>query len=466
MRQGSLTRKRAAFAVLAAAALLAAGCGRAGSSGSPTATDSPSAAVQTTPGSFGDLKHVCHPGGATGATDQGVTSSQITVGVLTDVGFTKDPQLLNLARVFTSWCNAAGGIDGRKLVADIHDTQLFNVVQATTKACAADFALAGGSAAFDGLAVKTRLSCLLPEFPAQTVMQQDQGAGLQIYPITYGYSYSPFVGYWSWLLKQAYPGSASSVGIFYGNASVAQISAEEAAEALKGEGATMTFNESFPPVGVPDWTPYAEAIKNKGVKGLVFYGEPQQLAALELTLTNIGYKLDWIDTDPNAYGSSFIQLAGKALSFQHNYANIDAVYPVEKAPDNPATQQVLSLYARYAPGQPVTLQALQGFSAWLIFAVSAEACGSDLTRKCLYEAALKQADWTGGGLTAPVDLARPDSPPDCFDVEEATPNGWQPASFGANRGPYRCGIPVYKYKGNYGQPVTLADVGKSLSDLK
>jgi ABC-type branched-subunit amino acid transport system substrate-binding protein len=466
MGHGSLTTNRAALAVLAAVALLAAGCGRAGSGSGSATTPSPSGAAQAAPGSFGDLKDVCHPGGATGATDQGVTSSQITVGVLSDVGFTKDPQLLDLARVFTSWCNAAGGIDGRKLVADIHDTQLFNVVQAMTKACAADFALAGGSAAFDGLAVKARLSCLLPEFPAQTVMQQNQGAGLQVYPITYGYSYSPFAGYFSWLLKQAYPGSASSVGIFYGNASVAQISAAEAAEALRGEGATMTFNESFPPVGVSDWTPYAEAIKNKGVRGLVFYGEPQQLAALELMLTNIGYKLDWIDTDPNAYGSVFIQLAGRALSFQHNYANIDAVYPTEMAADNPATQQVLSLYQKYAPGRPVMLQALQGFSAWLVFAVSAEACGSDLTRKCLYEAALRQTGWTGGGLTASVDLARPDSPPTCFDAEEATPNGWRPASFGANHGPYRCGIPVYKYKVNYGQPVTLADVGKSLSDLK
>jgi hypothetical protein len=37
--------------------------------------------------------------------------------------------------VFTSWCNAAGGIDGRQLVADVHQTDLMAVVAAMTSAC-------------------------------------------------------------------------------------------------------------------------------------------------------------------------------------------------------------------------------------------------------------------------------------------------------------------------------------------
>ena len=106
-------------------------------------------------------------------------SEQIKVGVMTDVGFTHDPQLVDTAKVFTDWCNAAGGINGRKLVADIHDTQLTQSVQAMTAACDADFVLTGGSAALDGLAVRSRLSCLLPDFPAQTVMPQNVGSDLQ-----------------------------------------------------------------------------------------------------------------------------------------------------------------------------------------------------------------------------------------------------------------------------------------------
>jgi ABC-type branched-subunit amino acid transport system substrate-binding protein len=382
------------------------------------------------------------------------------------VGFTHDPQLVNAAHVFTSWCNAAGGIDGRRIVADIHDTSLFAVVPAVTAACGSDFVMAGGSAALDGLGVRQRLQCLLPDFPAQADMTTNINSGLQVYPITYGHSFSAFAGYYNWLLRQAYPGSGSSVAVVYGDTAITQTASAQATETLKAEGASTVLQVAFPPTGVANWTPYAESIKNHGVKGLSFYGTPQELAGFELALTNIGYKLDWIDTDPDSYTQGFIQIAGKSLSFQRNYADIFALFPPEKASSNPSTAQVVSLFHQYAPGQPVTLQVLQAFSAWLIFAASAESCGADLTRKCVYQAALTQTAWTGGGLTAPVNLAQPDSPPTCMVVEQASPDGWQPAAFGPNDGAYRCGLTVYKFRGNYPQPVTLPDVGKSLSDLR
>ena len=101
-----------ALAAVAVTAVLAAGCSRAGttstqasssapaSSASSSATGSASQAASTGP-AFGTVTDACHGGSATGATDQGVTSSQIMAGVLTDVGFTKDPQLETTAKVFT-----------------------------------------------------------------------------------------------------------------------------------------------------------------------------------------------------------------------------------------------------------------------------------------------------------------------------------------------------------------------------
>ena len=37
-----------------------------------------------------------------------------------------------------------------------------------------------------------------------------------------------------------------------------------------------------------------------------------------------------------------------------------------------------------------------------------ETCGSDLTRSCVYNAAVKQTAWTGGGLTFDPELRRHD----------------------------------------------------------
>jgi len=466
-----------ALAAVAVTAVLAAGCSRAGTTSTQASSSPPASSSASSSGTgstsstasgpaFGTVTDACHGGSATGATDQGVTSSQILAGVLTDVGFTKDPQLETTAKVFTDWCNAAGGIDGRKVVADIHDTQMLDVVGAMAEACQSDFVLAGGSAALDGLAVTTRLKCLLPDFDAQVVMEQANGSSLQIYPITNGYSYSPYGGYYNWLINKKYPASKDAVGILSGASVITQVDSEILVDTAKAVGGKVVYNGTFPISGVTDWTPYAETLKNKGVKGFTFYGEPEQLAALEQAMDNIGYKPDWIDANTNSYGTDFISLLGKAASEQANYASLPAVYPIEKAADNPATEQLVKLFAQYAPGQPLTLQDVQAWSAWLIFAKSAETCGSALTRLCVYDAALKQTDWTGGGLTAPVNLSDTDAAPTCFDVEQATASGWAPAPFGANNGAYYCGAIAVRLPAGFPQPATLGSVGKSMADVK
>jgi hypothetical protein len=182
-------------------------------------------------------------------------------------------------------------------------------------------------------------------------------------------------------------------------------------------------------------------------------------------LTNIGYSPDWIDANNNAYGPAFLQLAATSLTKQSNFADLSGVYPLEKAADNPATQQVVDLFAKYAPGAQVTLPAVRAFSAWLLFATSAGDC-AELTRSCVYDNAKKQTAWTGGGLQAPANLSVTSAAPKCFNVVQATAKGWTPADFKPNDGAYRCNEPAYKFTKSYGKPLTLADVGKSLADLK
>jgi Periplasmic binding protein len=464
-----------AMAALAVAAVLAAGCSRAGSSSSTAASAATSAPASSsasasgtgsgTAGAFGSLSGICHGGSGSGSTDQGVTSSAITVGVLTDEEYTKDPELVNAAKVFTSWCNAAGGIDGRQVVADTHQTDLMAVVAAMTSACAKDFVLAGSSAALDGLAVSTRLQCLLPDFDAQPVMPQNDGSGLELRPYNYNFQYASFAGYYKWLMTK-YPDSAQHVAVLSGASVITTVITQGIADTITADGGTVAYNGTFPVSGVTDWTPYAETLKNKGIKGLTFFDTPQTLVALEQALDNIGYHLDWIDANTNSYEPSFIQLAGKTLTEQTNYAGLPGVYPVEEAASNPAMEQLTQLFAKYAPGQGITLQIEQAWSMWLLFAESAESCGSALTRACIYQAALKQTAWTGGGITASVDEATPQAAPTCFNIEQATATGWQAAQFGANTGPYRCGENVVKLPAGFPAAVQLSTVGKSLNDLK
>jgi ABC-type branched-subunit amino acid transport system substrate-binding protein len=452
-----------ALAGLVAIALLATGCGgRDGSGGrDDEPTTGPGAAAT---GSFGTLTNVCGPGTPKTAPALGVTAQQVDVGVFSDVGFTQNKEFLDAARVFAAWCNDAGGINGRRIFPRTHDTGLLQVRQRMVEACKTDFALVGGGAALDALGVKERLECTLPDFPAQLTQVQNHGSDLQVQQ-TGGPSYSRYAGYFHWLLNEAYPESASHVGLVVGDSPVTKVIGAQATEALQGSGGTVVHNNLYPPIGVSDWTPYAQAIKNKGVRGLVFYGDFKDLARLEQKLTDIGYTPDWIDANSNAYGDPFLELAGRALKVQNNVADLGGVYPVEKAADNPATKQILDLYERFAPGTPLTLPAMNAFSAWLLFAKSATSCGENLTRTCVYEAAAKEKAWTGGGLRAPVDLTNKDTPLTCFNVQKATPDGWTAADFKPNEGPFRCGAETYEYTKFYGKPLTLADVGKSMSDV-
>ncbi|MER5516526.1 ABC transporter substrate-binding protein [Streptomyces sp. NPDC002763] len=461
-------RVQAIPAALAAAALLAvAGCGghdSAGAAGDGDATPT-KAAQQAASGDFGDLKDVCGPGDAKSAPAQGVTAGTIDVGVFSDVGFTKNSEFVDTAKVFTSWCNAAGGINGRKLVATTRDSRLMEVRQRMLEACKDDFALVGGGAALDALGVQDRLKCLLPDFPGQVSQVQNLGSDLQLNE-TGGASYGRYTGYYDWLLKQAYPKSATAVGTIGGDAPVTKVINAESKENLQAAGAKIVYQDLYPAAGVSDWTPYAQSIKSKGVKGLVFNGDFASLAKLEQILTGMDYKLDWIDANSNAYGQAFLQLAGTSLDHQNNFADLSGVYPLEKAADNPATGQLVGLFKKYAPKAQITLPGVRGFAAWLLFAKAASSCGDALTRTCVYQAAVKETSWTGGGLLAPVDLSKKDAPLTCFNIEKATSKGWQPADFEPDDGAYRCNAAAYRYKGDYGKPLTLADVGKSMSDVK
>jgi len=444
-------------------AVLLAGCSTRSDDGPNTDSAPRSSPAAEKSSDFGTLKDLCRPGTAKSSSVQGVTDDKIQVGVMSDIGFTKRSEFVDAAKVFTSWCNDAGGINGRDLVPVTRDAKLMQVRQRVLEACKADFALVGGGSALDSLGVKDRLKCLLPNFPAQSSQIGAIGSDLQVLASGPTAGYFQYAGYYSWLLKDKYPDSARKIGVIAGDAPVTKVMAAQFKEAVAGLGGTVSYSDLYPAAGVSDWTPYAQSIKKGGVKGLVFLGDFASLAKLEQALTGIGYTPDWIDANSNAYGPAFPQLAGAALGKQHNYAELFATAPLESAGDNPAVQQVIDLFEKYAPGKQVTYQALRAFSAWLLFATAARDC-AELTRKCLYENAMKNTAFTAGGLQAPFDLTSKE-PPKCYVIVEATAKGWQAADFQPDHGAYRCDAPTYKYKGDYGKPATLADVGKSLADL-
>src|ERR1700685_3834761 len=94
---------------------------------------------------------------------RGVGDKTINIAVENDASNTIVPGLevefTQQATAFADWCNAAGGITGRKIVLDNRDAALFNVAAQMTQACQTDFMAVGGGYAIDASGVPIREKC-------------------------------------------------------------------------------------------------------------------------------------------------------------------------------------------------------------------------------------------------------------------------------------------------------------------
>lgn len=418
-------------------------------------------------GNFGDLKGVCGPGDATGATDQGVTDKSIQVGTISDPGFAGRPglnqELFDATKVFVDWCNAAGGINGRKIKSVERDAKLTEYQQRVTESCQSDFMLVGGGGVLDDSGQDTRLKCMLPDIPAYQVTSKARGSDLSVAPLPVALGeldVSPMR-----YVAKGYPGSTDRVGFLTGNLGSLILVDQQAQDAAGQLGWKSVYKAQYNVTGESSWTPFAQAMASAKVRGFVYTGEPENLAKLLQAMKDISYQPDWVIASTNMIDKSFIDVGGDAI--RHVYVST-AVVPPFMADKNPATQQYLDLFKKYLPkGKSQALLGYNSFSAWLLFATAAKKCGSDVTRKCVFDAAKSITAWTGGGLHAESNPGE-GTGPRCSIVLEGTPKGFVvPDDFKPNKGLFQCSDDnVIELKGNYGKPATLASVGKSMDDLK
>ncbi len=457
------------LAVVLAMVMFAAACGRSdddSASNSDETSSSSAGGSGAKSGDFGTLTDVCQTGDGGPASAQGVTADSIRIGTISDPGYAGRPglnqELFDVADVFSQWCNARGGINGRTIQVDKLDAALTEYKPQILKACADDFYLVGGGAVFDNTGVEDRLSCLLPDVAAYVVTPEARAADLLTQPVPNSGTVLP-VGDYKWLAK-TYPDSTDKVGVLTGNLPATITTAKQAEEAVKSLDWDVVYSDLYPPTGPTSWAPYVQALKDKGVKGLIWVGEPENLAKFQQAMVDANYELEWIRTDANHYDSKLIEVGGPAIK---NTFIRSVFYPFADANKNPATQQYLDAFQEYLPdGKAEAYLGLQAWSAWLLWAKAAKECGADLTRKCVYNKLQTVTEWTGGGLHSVQDPGD-NTPGDCFTLIEATPSGFELADIDPNDGIYSCNPNnLYTLTGDYGKGATLQDVGKKQSDLK
>jgi hypothetical protein len=428
----------------AAVAVALVGCGRSssGGGGTPSASASASGGGATTAaaGDFGSLKGLCGPGNAKGSTGRGVTDSTIRIGVTADPGAAAAPGLeqefFDAGDGFVKWCNAAGGINGRKIVLDKWDAKLFNVGQVMTEACQKDFFLVGNGNAFDTAGVKVRLGCKLGQIPAYVVSPEAVSAGLQVQPTPVPPTQINDGALR--LLTNAYP-EVKTAGVGIGSSTLASIAPVglRTQEYLNDLGIKVAVLQTRPPL-VDNYRPYMEELKGSGAKG--YYEISAQDPSPEVqAMKNVGWTPSYILYSTQFYGPQAVAAAKSTPDFPPSYVQFGAL-PFELASQYPVLQQTESIVKSAVKNPKLTTFTLSAFSAWTLFAQSATACGSNLTTDCVLSKASNHTDWSGGGLYPPHSIkpGAPASP--CIAIVRLTPTGfvYDKKVTNPTNGPFNC----------------------------
>jgi hypothetical protein len=433
--------------------LVGSACGR--SSGSKTTSPTTASAAPAATGDFGSLKAVCGPGNAKGATDPGVTDTSINVATMSDPGATAQPglnqELFDSADAFVGFCNAAGGILGRKIVLHKRDAKLFEASARMIDACQApDFMLVGNGEALDATAVQQRLSCKLPEISAYDVSAQAGTAALSMQPIPTPDDESRLGGPYKALAK-ADPEAIKHYGLLNSTFQSIKDSGNRNRAAAESLGYTVVDYEELP-LTVDNYRPIVENLKSHGVQVLTYQANPEQVATLYKSMADVGYFPKYTILDANHYDGKLVAEAGTALSGSTGgiYVNSPAV-PFEQADKYPATKQYIDLLTQYANGAKPKALGVNAFSAWVLFAEAAKACGSTLTRDCVFSHAMATHSWTSGGFHSPTQPGNAAAGgPQCFVLLKATPSGFvtDSAITKPNNGLFNCDpANAFKLKG-------------------
>jgi hypothetical protein len=422
--------RSAALVTVAALTVATVGCSRsssnsgAGPSVAPTNAAAAATSASAGVGDFGDLKGICGPGTAKGATGRGVTDSQIRLGTSADPGAAAAPGLekefFEVGTAFTKWCNAAGGINGRKIVLDEWDAKLFNVGQAVIDACQKDFMEVGNGNAFDSAGVKSRLACGLGQIPSYVVSPEAANAGLQVLGLPQVATEYQASGLR--LLAKAYPDTATK-GVGIGGSNLASLipQGKRIQQSLKQYGIKVTALQEQPPL-VDNYRPYMEQFKSTGTVGVDQFNGQDATAEVQ-AMQNVGWKPEWFLLSVPFYNASTITSA-KSVAYPPSYVQLTHL-PFELSSDYPVLVQAKKILTDSISPPALTDFTALAFNAWTLWAKSATACGSTLTVACVLQKAGSEHAWTAGGIFPPAD-ADPNNRKvgACALIIRLTTSGW------------------------------------------
>jgi ABC-type branched-subunit amino acid transport system substrate-binding protein len=378
-----------------------------------TAGGSSTTAAANDAAKFGTLESPCGKGDAKGATANGVTDTQITIGYGDDAGYAAAPgldkEMSDAIKPMIEWCNDQGGINGRKVVGNYYDAKVLQVTQAVTQACNDKvFMLVGQGWVLDAGQEQARIGCKLATIPTYAVSTVFAHAPGMVQPLPNPGDQVPVSA--ASQLAKLFPDAVKKAAFVFAEFPATREPRDRYRAAFPKVGWDfLDCDQIYNIAGESDWKPFASNLKACGVELLVWVGSPDPNFENFLAASKqVGFAPKAWLSDSNQYDGSF------AKWNEQNGGAADDVYvrmatvPFELADEVPAVKQYEDLVQ--GSGGKVALLGEQATSAFLLWATAVKACGSDVTAKCVLDEAGKQTGWTGGGLHTPSNPGKNEGP--------------------------------------------------------
>jgi ABC-type branched-subunit amino acid transport system substrate-binding protein len=430
----------------------AAGAGSASADGRATTRPAPGADGRQ----FGSLPSPCGPGDASGATDIGVTDTEIRIVTIADPGNTAKPGLnqgvFDSMRAFEQWCNEQGGINGREVVVEQRDALLFEYGTQVSYACDNALALVGGIGALDDLGAQTQVDCALPNIPAAAVSPLQTEADFTYQPLPNPVN-KYMVGPARWTAGR-YPDAITNAAGLRSQLSVTESQSDRLIEAYEQVGYDFTYIEAQA-IGDSNWTPIVIAMQNRNIGFMTLTSSFEEILPLQNELALQGFEPEVTELETNFYNAKYPEQAGSVAD--GTFVRLTA-FPFEEADRNPATAEYLETLADTVPGSQPELLGVQAFSAALLWATAVKELGSNVTRAGLAEKLSGIHEWDGGGLHGTSDPGS-NEPSPCFVMMKVEDGGFvreypkedDDAEVYADGGGFDCSPDnITTLRGNYG----------------
>jgi hypothetical protein len=406
-------------------AVLMSGIGIVGmASGAGTAAAATRAASPT--GTWPGVGTICEAGPGGASSVRGVGSNSIHIAVFNDQSNTEVPGLekefVQFGNAFADWCNAAGGINGRKIVIDNRDAALFNAAQVTDESCQSDFMAVGGGLVLDQSAVPVREKCGLGQITGYLTSDIGSTATLQVSPSNTNPSY--VTGGWFAALAKKYPSAVKNASFGAENNPAVIEPEKKYADAAQAMGWNVKQFQTVPLL-VNDWTPYVQSLATGGYQA-VWPSDDGNITPYFQAMTTAGYNPAFVLLGVQFYAKSTIQ-GMQGLHLPPVYVET-AWWPLELASQSPSTEQLITIMHKYQKGATIDFDDEEGAESWLLWAKEASACGTNQTVTCVLDKAGAEKNWSAGGIEAPVAQLGPSTgnavPSPCFALLQAKTTGF------------------------------------------